>query len=792
MKTQDREKLHHSGSNGHGGVHVCHTCGWPFPKPHPSSKHRKAHKRVCGTIEGYRLDNGVRDEARVEGDVVEPSSDDELKSPSKCEKVVERSLSRGASSGVSSKLSGSTISEEDVCTDDGTEINESSGTLRREESTGLLQRYYSMQNGNELDDTWPLDAKSAGYLDPTGGPAIYGVLWVPVSFLFGLEKVSYFWLFLDPEGRSDNLCTPNLPKGDKLQSTHSGEGENKKLEATAGSQDHISSETSKELDVVLEKGNVVMSSKDELDIRTSEKPEEVAQEVTFLKGVSDEVKEVSYEVKGVSKEVKGVSNEVLGSVNASVEDNKVKGVNDEVLGSARASVEDNKEGISNVDFPGKTQIGTDKDVYATPVTDLLSLQQPNVDINMLRSDIVKDLNNDTSGEDGGISSEEKKPVKLLEKVFPEGVTMDAAHIQDTTANKDFSVNDDGSEVSEKKISMSSKPAIDEVPSQELELISTSDNIGMCNADNYGVSDKILESATTMAGHPQGENLFTSQCGGEIERSSENRGDDNGTDVILITDDRLKSTSKLVDEGAEHSSQNLAVVNHCSDEKFTEKIACTTEGDEVIQPHVAIPAVDSDSLDGNWGSFSVVSTTSDAQQPTDDTIASNQPRSLVPEEIPSMVPKPVMENEPPQNQIPVKTVVQNEQTEGLPDIQTSKEQQHISELDKGKKDKEIIDKVSNWDSGKQRTPLKTLLGEAIAKSRAESPIHENQIPAPASEPQTENVIVNADHPETEAAEEETGKEWNSLARYPVNIKTEKRSKSRPYWAPFLCCSSVNAR
>lgn len=33
--------------------HIFHRCGWPFQKSHPSSKHRRAHKKICGTIEGY-------------------------------------------------------------------------------------------------------------------------------------------------------------------------------------------------------------------------------------------------------------------------------------------------------------------------------------------------------------------------------------------------------------------------------------------------------------------------------------------------------------------------------------------------------------------------------------------------------------------------------------------------------------------------------------------------------------------------------------------------------------------
>lgn len=43
-----------AGYEGHG-VYVCRKCGWPFPNPHPSARHRRAHKRICGTVEGYTL-----------------------------------------------------------------------------------------------------------------------------------------------------------------------------------------------------------------------------------------------------------------------------------------------------------------------------------------------------------------------------------------------------------------------------------------------------------------------------------------------------------------------------------------------------------------------------------------------------------------------------------------------------------------------------------------------------------------------------------------------------------------
>ncbi|KAL8500396.1 hypothetical protein ACS0TY_020117 [Phlomoides rotata] len=55
MDTQDHKTAATSiGHEGHG-VYLCHRCGWPFPKPHPSAKHRRAHKRHCGTIEGFKI-----------------------------------------------------------------------------------------------------------------------------------------------------------------------------------------------------------------------------------------------------------------------------------------------------------------------------------------------------------------------------------------------------------------------------------------------------------------------------------------------------------------------------------------------------------------------------------------------------------------------------------------------------------------------------------------------------------------------------------------------------------------
>ena len=34
---------------------MCQKCGWPFPNQHPSARRKRAHKKICGTLEGYKI-----------------------------------------------------------------------------------------------------------------------------------------------------------------------------------------------------------------------------------------------------------------------------------------------------------------------------------------------------------------------------------------------------------------------------------------------------------------------------------------------------------------------------------------------------------------------------------------------------------------------------------------------------------------------------------------------------------------------------------------------------------------
>ncbi|KAG4126089.1 hypothetical protein ERO13_D10G136100v2 [Gossypium hirsutum] len=76
----DHGRHHSSGHESHG-VHLCHKCGWPFPNPHPSAKHRRAHKKICGTIEGFKLVPSAEQITRTNGSDDEPVPYDDHKNP---------------------------------------------------------------------------------------------------------------------------------------------------------------------------------------------------------------------------------------------------------------------------------------------------------------------------------------------------------------------------------------------------------------------------------------------------------------------------------------------------------------------------------------------------------------------------------------------------------------------------------------------------------------------------------------------------------------------------------------
>lgn len=117
--------------------------------------------------------------------------------------------------------------------------------------------------------------------------------------------------------------------------------------------------------------------------------------------------------------------------------------------------------------------------------------------------------------------------------------------------------------------------------------------------------------------------------------------------------------------------------------------------------------------------------------------------------------------------------------------------HVTNESEGrKKNEEIISRVTNWSAGKQQhAPLKTLLGEANKENKAKS-LNLKDKPAPVTH-NTVSHILSSEAPLAHPEKREKGKQRNSPARYQTNRKSEKtKVKGKPYWAQFVCCSSVN--
>ncbi|KAI9196885.1 hypothetical protein LWI28_027841 [Acer negundo] len=131
--------MHSSSGHESHGVHLCKKCGWPFPNPHPSARLRRAHKKICGTVEGYKLLASQEDTAANSDE--DHLSDEDLKTPSPkpAEKFVSEKLGDGKSGERSNK------SEDELFSDAVTEFTDTSGFIPAKEA--------------RLEDATPEDSK---------------------------------------------------------------------------------------------------------------------------------------------------------------------------------------------------------------------------------------------------------------------------------------------------------------------------------------------------------------------------------------------------------------------------------------------------------------------------------------------------------------------------------------------------------------------------------------------------------------------------------------------------------
>ncbi|XP_011024792.1 PREDICTED: uncharacterized protein LOC105125842 isoform X3 [Populus euphratica] len=206
--------------SGHGshGVRVCHRCGWPFPQPHPSARRKHAHKKICGTLEGYKVVDSEEASLSALSDD-DNFSDEEPETPSPI--GLERSSNEKGSGGIGDI---SNRSEDEVFKDAVAEFPESGySSVMREHTRDVKEQ----EIGLEVNKATAQISKD-GSITVTGPPPSNSA--DPIGFMTRYlidcrDEESGFEYSHDNEG---SACDP-IPI--KLETQTDASQENKKIGA---------------------------------------------------------------------------------------------------------------------------------------------------------------------------------------------------------------------------------------------------------------------------------------------------------------------------------------------------------------------------------------------------------------------------------------------------------------------------------------------------------------------------------------------------------------------------------
>ncbi|KAJ6956363.1 hypothetical protein NC652_007442 [Populus alba x Populus x berolinensis] len=917
MDSQDPRK-NHTQTPGHGshGVHVCHRCGWPFPKPHPSARRKRAHKKICGTLEGYKVVDSEETSLPALSDD-DNVSDEEPETPGP--KGLERSSNEKGGGGVGNI---SNRSEDEVFKDAVAEFPESGYSSVTEEHTRDVKE---QEIGLEFNKATAETSKD-GSINVTGPPPSNSADTIqmqsteaPVCNLSGKAQES---LDHDSNSTIGFMTRPLIDCRDEesgFEYSHDNEGSACdsipiKLETqTDASQENKKIGAGKDLSETDAKGyegtkfdageaSEMVSKLQKMGDVTSE-PVPTAESLKLKEGHAD-VLASGMSLNDLSSEVK--SDE---PVDSSFDAAQTKGCDDQEMDFtdyvSSTEVYDNKgEGDENVhvlivphDFPvvadAENMVKGFKDHEGGKLPQLINVDSSEVFNNVKDSDtkdnpsgfnsrpLAKDTKVSTS--DLHVLDDNVEPRGVASQLIVEELPDEAE--DDVPLKTEVGVTDVVVGDLEKSISVQSPK---EVPRDHCETSSLTSylehntnaisvtntlvvpidaEVRQTNLDDIGNHDKDKIESSEIAVNDINKRNAVENCAenriptsghasipseqvdrrnsvlgdvnadaheeGKIERCNVSKIETEGDSVPGLGEENLPGEPKATPESATDFS-----VASGNTSNFL-----PVEGDNnsVTQPVVASAtdfSVDSssqtDSLEAHWGSVSVLSTQSDIPTILDaETLPSNGSQASSEAEKATLKMLRAASETEHANKSDVfeapsfMTLV--EPTDGIDqkadasEAQTTQNPQQpkaasvqagwfpsitnvVNDSPGRKKNEKIMAKVTNWNTGKEHPPLKSpqhapsknLLGKANMETKSKSP-NAKEIPVdkvdPAANsngtsPKTLSPIRVPREPVGEPVKDEE-KTWSLPARHPADIKREeKKVKGRPYWAQFVCCSSVN--
>ncbi|CAK8578442.1 unnamed protein product [Lathyrus sativus] len=905
MHNQDQRKTHTPGHESHG-VYVCNKCGWPFPNPHPSAKHRRAHKKICGTIQGYKQEQNGSDNERL--------SDDDYKTPGL---VLSSSNNEKGNIGIKGKF---TRAESDVFSDAVADFPD----------TGVKDHFLQTLSGSSefndfnATDVTPLIANSSNEFQ-TKNSKIPQNESFEVGNIIGLQGQQLSGSTVDPlispvvdskteelsivhgDGFSglssdsslskaaavcDILPEKNIYAGEDVTGSHLTRGE---MESNLKGKDEVKSE--RDMVEFVESTNSIDG-----DRAVNPKEKKGSEFVSFQPQY-----ELPLEVNSsiITREAQVESTNAIESTNSSEvkllqekEDVNVSSdplpVHDDRLGVAYSHSEslkheedDSKE--SNFHF-NTSQLSEKSGVLSEfslgeLVTETYQRSHEigvSMETEMSENDFSEEHGLDDIHENSQpksslmVSSNEYQRVASFQSATDE--TFDiinvSHHPNDTTEINDVSV--DGkvagakvendtevllndyqpsdllqSEVEESNI-LYKNNGDDDGETSKIERCDRTEDEIISNIELYEEQNKATgvavdsheeqatqllvktaedfsikhtpHSSTTTKPSAQHDSAVEDDSNGEPVHD---QGIDTSADSHVAAEDFTRKYTAHSSINTKSSAQHVSAVEDNSrgevsiltaaplsvqDQSVNNLIKLTSPGTDA--------SVDSssqrESLDGNWGSSSVISMISDAPAVIDaETLPPNGSLASSEEGKSDLN---TLQAAPADRQLSEKSG-----TFELPSFTTLVEPNHAAASPKGaaseipnpqplsstlpagwfptlnqvindsqgrKKNEETIAKITNRSSSKEHTPLKSLLGEVTHSSKKpKSPKVEET--NNASELTTVNSILGPESPSAaQVAKEKAANEWNSPARYPANIKREKKKlKSKPFWLQFVCCSTA---
>ncbi|KAL8217309.1 hypothetical protein R6Q57_024146 [Mikania cordata] len=679
------------------GVHFCHRCGWPFPNPHPSAKHRRAHKKICETIDGYT--NSIRSEVG--------SDDSKEKTPSP--KIEEKMSIRGSFS----------RSEDELFSDAATEFSDSGTSTGSANKTLDRDLFFSFK-----------DAENDGTNELLNAPTEIGKVDTGVEVSENID--AHLEKFGDIE-----ITTVFDSSESNLELTKTGLIKDGVMGPTPESSQLSHSQETKSIDAV--------------DVR-----EEKDQESQTFKTIAKEAKDsdLTKTFPDVSAIVGGDHGNVkhgnFGRMELSIADGISEGINQ--------NFKFDHEHVSEVVNKDETVVETHIEKFKLDNETASEVVKESETDHLERvSEEIEHEKFESNHKHAPVVAKEAATVQnntvLIEK---EDFGESNVQIQDLTEKKNLephefekgSIEQFQEVVKEPNTVLAGKEdlrgsLLDEQPHKHNNEVAEKPDSVLTEGQDLGAPELAKCSKESVEEH----NLILAQKEDLSALKSKKCSKDEviqqkvGNDCYIVADASIETNAQFSSDNSVVNGKNASDVGH---------VATVEEGRMNNQDSGAALSVNSStrsSLEGNWGSVSVLSTAS---------FEATTLQSTEKSKVNSGKSKDSDVLEP-------RSLMQPERKDKKPESSEVKDSQKQTTCEAGRKrNEEVIAKVRNWSTGKQSTPLKNLLGGQ---------------PEPMVQ-KDDDAIVNT---------------WATSPPKLIDDHAKrgtKKLKSLSSWFPFVCCSSVN--